>query len=178
MTTLQVNVPDDAMAELSIIAEQLKLSPEQCILLALNHFIQTDTVANAIEGQARVGDGEALVEFPELKEEVGIDIQFHPTAMEELETLEEEAQVHVLGELIERISAEEEELTDTLDLVLKDDPENQLVLSGFSFGDVVYTIGETVAVYHIAFAEEEDFDDEDEDDEEIEIEDEEEATRQ
>ncbi len=177
MTTLQLNVPDDAMAELSIISEQLKLSPEQCILLALNHFIQTDTVANAIEGQARVGDGEVLVDFPELKEEVGIDIQFHPTAMEELETLDEEAQVHVLGELIERISAEEEQLSDTLDLVLKDDPENQLVLSGFSFGDVVYTIGETVVVYHIAFAEEEDYDDEEED-EEIEIEDEIDATRQ
>lgn len=176
MTTLQLNVPDDAMAELAIVAEQLKLSPEQCVLLALNHFIQTDTVGNAIEGQSRIGDGEALVDFPELKEEVGIDIQFHPTAMEELETLEEEAQVHVLGELIERISAEEEELTETLDLVLKDDPENQVVISGFSFGDVVYTIGENVVIYHIAFIEEDEYDDEDE--EELEAEDEEEATRQ
>lgn len=176
MTTLQLNVPDDAMTELSIVAEQLKLSPEQCVLLALNHFIQTDAVGNAIEGQSRIGDGEALVDFPELKEEVGIDIQFHPVAMEELETLEEEAQVHVLGELIERISAEEEELTDTLDLVLKDDPDNQIVLSSFSFGDVVYTIGETVVIYHIAFIEEEDYDDEDEDEEtEVEAE---EATRQ
>ncbi|HRE32041.1 MAG TPA: hypothetical protein PLD88_08715, partial [Candidatus Berkiella sp.] len=165
--------------ELSIVAEQLKLSPEQCILLALNHFIQTETVGNAIEGQSRVGDGEELVDFPELKEEVGIEIQFHPAAMEELETLEEEAQVHVLGELIERISAEEDELTDTLDLVLKDDPENQLVLSGFSFGEVVYTIGETVVIYHIAFTEEEDFDDEDEDeDDELESQEDEEATRQ
>jgi hypothetical protein len=177
MTTLQLNVPEDAMTELSIVAEQLKLSPEQCVLLALNHFIQTDTVGNAIEGQSRIGDGESLVDFPELKEEVGIDIQFHPIAMEELETLEEEAQVHVLGELIERISAEEEELTDTLDIVLKDDPENQIVLSSFSFGDVVYTIGETVVIYHIAFAEDEEYEDEDED-EETEVESEEEATRQ
>lgn len=174
MTMLQINVPDDAMTELSIVAEQLKMSPEQCVLLALNHFIQTDTAGNAIEGQSRIGDGEALVDFPELKEEVGIDIQFHPIAMEELETLEEEAQVHVLGELIERISAEEEELTDTLDLVLKDDPENQIVLSSFSFGDVVYTIGETVVIYHIAFTEEEEFEDEEEDEVEVE----EEATRQ
>jgi len=172
---LQINVPDDAMAELSEVAEQLQLSPEQCVLLALNHFIQTDTVGNAIEGQSRMGDGEALVDFPELKEEVGIDIQFHPIAMEELETLDEEAQVHVLGELIERISAEEEELTDTIDLVLKDDPVNQVVLSSFSFGDVVYTIGESVAIYHIAFVEEDEYEDEDEDET---AEDEAQATRQ
>lgn len=176
MTMLQINVPDEAMTELSEVAEQLQLSKEQCVLLALNHFIQTDTAGNAIEGQSRIGDGEALVDFPELKEEVGIDIQFHPVAMEELETLDEETQVHVLGELIERISADEEELTDTIDLVLKDDPVNQVVLSSFSFGDVVYTIGETVVIYHIAFIEEDEYEDEEEDDETVE--DEATATRQ
>lgn len=171
MATLNIQLTDDFQSELSNIAEQLKISPEQCVQLALHHFFQTDTVENAIEGSLRMSDGQELVDFPELKEELGIEIKFHPDAMEELESVSEEDQIDILERLISRISANEDELEATLDIVIKEQGENQLVLSGFSFGDIVYELGESVVIYHIALIEEDDEaegDDEDEEDEEIE----------
>ena len=76
MATLNIQLTDDFHSELSNIAEQLKISPEQCVQLALHHFFQTDTVENAIEGSMRMTDGQTLVDFPELKEELGIEIKF------------------------------------------------------------------------------------------------------
>ncbi|MBS0287298.1 MAG: hypothetical protein JSR17_08385 [Proteobacteria bacterium] len=181
MATLNIQLTDDFNSELTNIAEQLKVSPEQCVQLALHHFFQTDTVENAIEAIARIDDGQALVDFPELKEELGIDIKFHPDAMDELESVSEEDQIDILERLINRISANEDELEATLDIVLKEQGENQLVLSGFSFGDIVYELGENVVIYHIALIEdsEEDEDEgddeeEDEDDDEADLEDEDE----
>lgn len=182
MATLNIQLTDDFNSELTNIAEQLKVSPEQCVQLALHHFFQTDTVENAIEAIARIDDGQALVDFPELKEELGIEIKFHPDAMDELESVAEEDQIDILERLINRISANEDELEATLDIVIKEQGENQLVLSGFSFGDIVYELGENVVIYHIALIEEEEDeeesdDDEDEEDEEgPEDEDEEEET--
>jgi predicted transcriptional regulator len=165
MTTMNINIPDEIYEEISILASQLKQSPEQCALLALNHFLQTDTVENAIEGIARMSDGEELVDFPELKDELGIEIKFHPDAMDELESVAEEDQIDILEQLITRVSAEEEEEEEnTLDLVLKEEGEDQIVLSGFSFGDIVYLLGQKMIIYHIALAEEE-MDEEDEGDE-------------
>ena len=173
MAQLTINLPDDFSTELTEIANQLKLPPEQCVMLALSHFLQTDTVENAIEGVARTNDGETLVDFPELKQELGLDLKFHPQAMEELESLSEEEQVEILGELIERITAKEEELHDTIDLVLKEENANQLVLSGFGFGDVIYQIGDNILIYHIALMDEFEDEEEDEDEEdETELEDE------
>lgn len=181
MATLNIQLTDDFYSELSDLAEQLKISPEQCAQLALHHFFQTDTVENAIEGSLRMSDGQALVDFPELKEELGIEIKFHPDAMEELESVSEEDQIDILERLISRISANEDELEATLDIVIKEEGENQLVLSGFGFGDIVYELGENVTIYHIALIDEddeeesdEDEEDDEEDDDEAEIDDEEE----
>lgn len=172
MANLNINIPDNLFSELSNIASQLKQTPEQCLLLALNHFIKTDTVENAIEGIARAEDSAALVDFPEFKEEVGIALQLHPLAMDELETLELEDQMEVLGQLIERISGEKEDEESTpLDLDLREQATGQLKLSGFSFGDIIYQIGQNITIYHIALLEDdmdEDFDDEDDMDEEVE----------
>lgn len=171
MATMNIEVPDEIFSEINNIAEQLKMSATECIQLALNHFLQTHTLESAVEGIARIDNGETLVDFPELKEELGLEITFHPMAMEELEALTEDEQVIILEELINRITDEEgEEADDALDLVLKDMGEDQIVLSEFSFGDVVYKIGQTVAIYHIAILgdmdeEDEDDLDEDEDDE-------------
>lgn len=164
MTTTTFELPEDVSVELSNIAEQLKITPTQTVRLALSHFLQSETLANGLEGVARIDDGEALVDFPELKEELGIDIKFHALAMEELEELSEEEQVAILEEIIDRITTEDDELSESLDLVLKEEGENQVVVSEFSFGDVVYQIGNMVAIYHIAMIE--DAEDEDEEDEE------------
>jgi len=166
MATLNLTIPDDIFAELSIIATQLKQTPEQAVLLALNHLLQTSTVENAIEGIARIEDGETLVDFPELQDELGIEIKFHPDAMDELESVEEEDQIEILEQLITRISSEEEdEIENTLDLVLKEEEENQVVLSGFDFGDIIYQLGQNMIIYHIALNEAEKGEDEDEDEE-------------
>jgi len=173
MPQLNLNIPEDVYAELTNVATQLKQTPEQCAALAVHHFFQTASVENAIEGVARLDDEEILVDFPELKEELGIDIKFHPMAMEELETLEEEDQVEILGELIDRVS-QEESAENTIDLVLMEKPTQQVLLSGFTFGDVVYSVGDTIAIYHIALMDEEVDEDEEDDDveeDDLEIED-------
>jgi predicted transcriptional regulator len=169
MANLTINIPDEYLAELSNIAKQLKKSPEQCMLLALNYFMQTNAVESAVEGIARMEDGEALVDFPELKEELGIEMKFHPLAMDELEEVVEEDQIEVLEQLINRISAHEEEEEDALDLVLNEEGNNQLILSTFSFGDVVYQVGQSITIFHIALTEDEDDDEEEEVDDEHEL---------
>lgn len=163
---VKINVPDDLYADISDVAEQLKLSPSDCMQLAIQHFLLTDTVDNAIEGIARINSGEALVNFPELKEELGIEIQFHPAAMEELESVEEEDQITILEQIINRITQEEDNEEDTgVDLILSETADTQMVISGFSFGDVVYSQGETIVIYHIALIEEEELEEEEEEDE-------------
>jgi len=165
---LTIDLPDDFYAELCDIASQLKQTPEQSAILALSHFAQTDTVDNAIEGMARTEDSEVLVGFPELQEELGLEIKFHPMAMEELEAIEEEDQIEILEQLIHRIASSEEELDGTLDLVLKEESSSQIVLSGFDFGDVIYKAGQNIIVYHLALHEDENEDDEEELDDEFE----------
>lgn len=166
MTTMTLDIPDEIYSELTNIAEQLKITPQECLQLSLNHLFQTHTLDSALEGSSRIDDGQDLVDFPELKEELGMDIKFHPQAMEELEALTEEEQVTILEELITRITSEEFEVEDTLDLVLKDHEDKQTVLSEFDFGDVVYQIGQIIAIYHISVLNDiEDLDEEEEDDE-------------
>ncbi|MFI4937716.1 MAG: hypothetical protein ACHQJ6_04315 [Candidatus Berkiellales bacterium] len=166
MATINIEIPDEVYSEVSEVALQLKVSPAECVQLALSHFLQTHSLESAIEGLARIEDGEELIDFNELKNELGIDVKFHPQAMEELESLSEEDQVVILEEIIDRITSEEEELEGAVDLVLKDKDNQQTILSEFGFGDVVYQIGENVGIYHIAILEEEDEDDEDDMDDE------------
>ncbi len=168
MAKITVNVPDELNEVLSEIASGLKETPENCLLLALNHLMQTDTLDNAIEGVSRIDDGQALVDFPALKEELDIDIQFHPQAMEELEELEEEDQIEVLEQFVERISEEDAELLSELDLAIKETAEGQVILSSFDFGEIVYQSGESTIIYHLAMAELEEDDDEEEEDEDFE----------
>ena len=167
MATLTVTIPDEIYAEMATLAEHLKQTPEQSLNLAMCHFLQTTTLDSALEGIARTNNTDVtLVEFPELKESYGLDIRFHPMAIEEMEILTEEEQMSVLEELIDRISAENVEMENTLDLVILENGDSQIVLSEFSFGDVVYQIGEEITVYHIAFAEEVLVDEEEESEEE------------
>lgn len=162
-----VSIPDELYSDLTNVAEQLKQTPSECLQLALHHFLLTDTVDNAIEGLARMNDGQALVDFPELKEELGLEIRFHPYAMEELESVEEDDQLDILEQIINRISQQEDEAEEaTIDLVLQQNADSQVVLSGFSFGDIVYQQGSNVIIYHISLIEEEEdeFEDEEEED--------------
>lgn len=163
MTTLSVNLPDDIYDEFVSIAEQLKISTDACALLAISYMTQTDVFQAAIEGMSRYQDGHPLVEMPEIQEELEVGLNLHPAAQEELESLDDESQITVLAELIERTTLDEDELEDTIDLVIKDNGESQVVLSSFSFGDVVYEVSDEINVYHISLSDE---DDEDEDDDE------------
>ena len=154
MPTLNLNIPDEIYGQVQEMSRQLKQTPEDFLLLALHHLIRTDTIDNTIEGITRMEDGEALLGFPELKEELGMEVQFHPMAMEELESLEEEDQIEVLGALIDRILGEDDPET-SLDLPICPTPNGVLTTSGFPFGDIIYIKGPALIVYHIALAEEE-----------------------
>lgn len=154
MPTISLNVPDEIFTEVVEISQQLKQTPEELFMLALHHLTRTDTIDNTIEGITRMEDGETLMGFPELKEELGMEVQFHPMAMEELESLEEEDQIEVLGSLIDRLMGEDDPDV-SLDLPICETPAGTLITSGFIFGDITYIKGPSLIVYHIALAEEE-----------------------
>ena len=169
MATLNITIPDEIFAELTDIAEQLKQTPEQCLHLAMCHFLQTRALDTVLEGMARSHhESSEHIDFPELKETYGIDIKFHPMAIEELESLTEEEQMGILEEIIERISEDDPEAEATIDLVIQEQGETQIVLSEFDFGDVVYQISSGITVYHIALNEELLEDEELEEDESVE----------
>lgn len=172
MTTLSVNLPDDIYDEFISISEELKISPDACALLAISYMTQTDVFQTAIEGMHRYNDGQALKEIPEIEEELEVGLHLHPQAQEELESLDEESQINILAELIERTTLDEEDLEDTLDLVIKDSGEAQVVLSSFEFGDVVYEVGDEITIYHISLSEEEEEEDEDDSEEDDDFEEE------
>lgn len=153
MARVTLELPDEFYAELQDAASQMKMTPENCVELALTHFMQSHALMSAIEALSRIDDGETLVDFPELKEELELDIKFHPMAMEELDSLTEEEQVDVLEDLINRISGDEEELLETMDLVIREDGTNQIILSEFSFGQVVYQIGDVITIYYVGILE-------------------------
>lgn len=156
MATININIPEEILSDLSDVAAQLKLNAEQCMKLALSHFLQSDALTNAMEGVSRTEDDQILMDFPELQQELNMNIKFHPQAMEELESLPPEAQINVLEQLLIRITSEEEMLEETLDLVLDEDETSQLLLSEFNFGDVIYqTSPATIKIYHIALLENE-----------------------
>lgn len=173
MPALTIDIPDELYDELEETAAELNIEASDLLMLSFNHFVQTDTIDNVIEGLDRsTMPDENLITFPELKEELDLDINFHPLAIEELESLEEEDQVELIGQLIERIS--QEEAAEEVDLILKEDNDDTVLLSSFDFGDITYRINdEFITIYHIAlnhtldegFDEEEEFEPFEEEDE-------------
>ncbi len=153
---MNLRLSEELYAELSETAEQLQCTPEECFELALTHFIQSPALISTAEALSRMSDNEPLTDFPELKEELELNIQFHPMAMEELESLSEEDQVSVLEDLVNRISGENDDINELMDLVIKEAPDHQVVLSEFSFGHVVYKIGEAITIYYVGINEDND----------------------
>jgi hypothetical protein len=153
MTNITLQLSEELYAELSETATHLRSTPQECLELALTHFVQSHALISSAEALSRLEDNEPLADFPELKEELELDIKFHPLAMEELESLTEEEQVSVLEDLVNRISGENDDLNELMDLVIKETPDYQIVLSEFSFGQVVYKIGESIVVYYVGILE-------------------------
>jgi hypothetical protein len=161
MAKLTIEIPDELLKELEDITGQLKISTSETVMLALSFIMQQDTLDNAIEGIARVDDKDNndLVSFPEIKEELDIDINFHASAMEELDELNEEEQIELIGHLIERLSQDDEDLDEDVDLVLREDKDASIILSCFDFGDIIYKLSEEITIYHISMLEPEDDED-------------------
>lgn len=153
MANITLQLSEELYAELSETAAHLKCTPQECLELALTYFVQSPALISSTEALTRLEDNEPLADFPELKEELELDIKFHPMAMEELESLTEEEQVSVLEDLVNRISGENDDLNDLMDLVIKETPDYQIVLSEFSFGQVVYKIGDAIVVYYVGILE-------------------------
>lgn len=152
MASINVEIPDELLEELEDISEQLKTSTSETVMLALSYIMQTNTLENAIEGIARLDDDtdEEIISFPEIKEEIDLDINFQAAAMEELEALDEEDQIELIGHLIERLSMDEEVEDNNVDLILREEDDASVILSCFEFGDIIYRLGEDVTIYHIA----------------------------
>lgn len=169
MQKITIEIPDEFYDELKETAEALDSDVAGALTLAYQHFSQTEALDSAIEGIERsTTSDEDLIEFTEIKEELDIDLNFHPLAMEELTSLEPDDQVELIGQLIERLSQPNVSL-DGIDIILKDGESSSLLLSSFEFGDIVYRISdEMISIYHLSLLEDLDdenfLDDEDEDD--------------
>lgn len=152
MASINVEIPDELLEDLEDISEQLKTSTSETVMLGLSFIMQTNTLENAIEGIARIDDDtdEEIISFPEIKEEIDLDINFQAAAMEELEALDEEDQIELIGHLIERLSMDEEVEDNNVDLILREEDDASVILSCFEFGDIIYRLGEDVTIYHIA----------------------------
>lgn len=163
MPKVTIEIPDELFDELKDTADALNTDVSGALNLAYQHFSQTEAVDNAVEGIERSATpDENLISFAELKDDLDIDINFHPLAMEELEALDTADQIELIGQLIERLSQEDDSM-EGIDLVLKDSDTSSLLLSSFEFGDLIYRItDEVITIYHIALAEDfdEDFDEE------------------
>lgn len=158
MTSFTITLPDEIHADLAEVAKRLNQTPEETTQMALSLLMQFDSLDYALIAMQRINDGETIVPLPALADESELALEFHPLALEELQSLDEDDQIELLTELIERIVAEEEELEDTLDLVINESETEQVVMSSFEFGDVVYKISEKVVVYLIGIPELEEFD--------------------
>lgn len=169
MTNLTIELPDEVYSDLNEVAKRLNQTPEETTQMALSLLMQFDSLDFALIAIQRMNEEHETTPLPALQEEAELSLEFHPAAMEELQSLEEEDQVEVLSAFIERIVAEEDELEDTLDLVINENETEQVVLSSFDFGDIVYKIGDKVVIYMIGFPELEDLEefDFDEEDEEL-----------
>ena len=166
MTSLKIDLPDEVYQDLNEVAKRLNQTPEETTQMALSLLMQFDSLEYALLAMQRVMDGQASMPLPALSEEAELALEFHPEALAELQSLSEDDQVAVLSELIERIVAEESDLEDTLDLVLNENEKEQVVLSSFDFGDIVYKIGDKVVVYLIGLPFEDEFEMEDFDEDE------------
>lgn len=170
MTNLTIELPDEVYSDLNEVAKRLNQTPEETTQMALSLLMQFDSIDFALIAIQRMQEEHETTPLPALQEEAELSLEFHPAAMEELQSLEEEDQVEVLSAFIERIVAEEDELDDTLDLVINENETEQVVLSSFDFGDIVYKIGDKVVIYMIGFPpmdDLEEFDFDEEEDEEL-----------
>lgn len=155
MATLTIDLPDELFGELKETAVEMGLDPSALVSLCFQYFSQTETLDNIIEGLERTQISEDnLITFPGLKEELDLDFNFHPHAIEELETLEQSDQIEVISQLVERLSQEDELLDEGIDIVIKDEENASLLMSSFDFGDIIYRVSEElVTIYHIALDE-------------------------
>lgn len=179
MSQSQVTLSQPLVDALTELAACLKKSPEECAELAISFFMQTDTANNAIIAKERFDEKAKLVPITvdQDEEEVEYDLKFHPEALAEYESLDEEQQTLVVCALVSRLFEEEETAEDDIDfpeILVQETPNSQLILTHFPFGDLVYEVSdEAVAIFMVNFNEEdEDYDEEDEE-EDFEEEDEE-----
>ncbi|MFO1258652.1 MAG: hypothetical protein U1E78_09645 [Gammaproteobacteria bacterium] len=178
MSQSQVTLSQPLVEALTELAACLKKSPEECAELAISFFMQTDTANNAIIAKERFDEKAKLVPITvdQDEEEVEYDLKFHPEALEEYESLDEEQQTLVVCALVSRLFEEEEASEEDIDfpeILVQETSNSQLILTHFPFGDLVYEVSdEAVSIFLVSFNEEdEDFDEDDEDEEDFEEED-------
>ncbi len=152
MTTLNVELPDEILEDITEIAKELDQSPEEFMQMALSLLMQSDSLSNAMVAMERVKDKNESVALPSLdgSDDSELIIELHPEALAELHLLAEEDQVDVLSDLIERVLSETEEeemFTEGLDLVINETEDSQLILSSFDYGDIVYKLSDKIVIY-------------------------------
>lgn len=152
MTVLNVELPNEILEDVIEVSKQLNQTPEELMQMALSLLMQSDSLDNAIEAKERMNDGQALVALPSLddKEDLELTIQLHPDALVEFSMLDEEDQLDVLNDLIERVVSEEGEeqsFDNTLDLVINETEDSQVILSSFEYGDIVYKVSDSISIY-------------------------------
>lgn len=180
MSQSQITLSEPLMEALTELASCLRKTPDESAELALSFFLQSDTANNAIIAKERYDENVELIpiSIDQEEEELEYDLRFHPEALEEYESLDEEQQTLAVCALVSRLFDDEENADDDEEaeveddcpeLVLNETPTSQLILTHFPFGDLVYEVTEeAVSIFMVNFLEEE-YEDEDEDEEEMDL---------
>lgn len=165
MPQIQLNISDELHEILNDVSNQLNKTTEESVELALNFFLQMETVDYAILGKERFDSQSELIplalESEEDEDELEYKLKFHPDALEEYEELEDEQQMLAICALVTRLFNEDEEEeaeiieTEHFPEMLIDETESsELLLTHFPFGDIVYAVNdEAIEIYLINFSE-------------------------
>lgn len=182
MSQSHITLSEPLMEALTELASCLRKTPDESAELALSFFLQSDTANNAIIAKERYDENVELIpiSIDQEEEELEYDLRFHPEALEEYESLDEEQQTLAVCALVSRLFDDEDNADndeddnaeaedDCPELVLNETPTSQLILTHFPFGDLVYEVTEeAVSIFMVNFLEEE-YEDEDEDEEEMDL---------
>lgn len=174
---INVNLPTEVANDISELASQLKQTPEEFIQMALSLLMQSNSLDNILASNDRIEDQKTLepidlglVDDP-ADELSDISLEIHPDANEEFNFFDEDQKAYILSALIDRITMEldeEEDLFDSsIDLVIQESEDHQLLLSSFDFGEIVYTIGDKLVIYLLDISEHFNWEASDEDEDEI-----------
>lgn len=147
MSSIHIDLPKDVLEAIEQIANQMRLSAEEFVQMALSFFMQQNVAELAIIALERMEDGAIPFDYSDTQQSFELDFAIHPDAKEELEQLDMTQQASLLESLLIKIT--EQNNDEGVDLVLQDFDASQLIYSRLAEIDIIYTLSEQGVVVYL-----------------------------